>query len=248
MKTAKEWLEMLIEPERSQALKGLELRPISKDEKFEDLASALYGSFAWDATTEGYHYWSKIYSDIKNNIYFNSACIIETKEEYMIVTRKDLENLKREILEAINKPGTICVSNRIHIKGEEPKKEPWELYPDYRSCVDREDRGFVCYTDSSMHEFEYDFHQYICHTEKLAKRQLAELQLAKIADKWGEGIYEGLKLYAPALDTKNRLFCDEFDKDYMLSEYIIIYFKTPEQCKKSIELHQQLWKDWFMID
>ena len=132
----------------------------------------------------------------------------------------------------------------------EPKKEVWEIYPDYKSCIKNRKKAYYPTFEGYIYvsNTENASKSYLCSSEKLAKRQLAELQLFAIAEKWGEGIEGKMQLFAPVVDIKNKLICDVFDKDFMLAEYVKIYFKTEEQCKKSIELHERLWKDYFMID
>jgi hypothetical protein len=137
--------------------------------------------------------------------------------------------------------------------GPEPQKEPWQLYPDYRSCI-KEGLTFYCYDYfyGGIKHFVIErenLDKIYCTSLKLAKRQLAELQLAKIADKWGEeikleyGDYIWFPIYIDGEIVSYPWF--HSNEAYFNNPF---HFKTEEQCKKSIELHQQLWKDWFMID
>jgi hypothetical protein len=135
-----------------------------------------------------------------------------------------------------------------HLK-QEPKKEVWELYPDYRSCIEDAKKGYCVYTYGEIVDTEYrNYTSHICHTKSLAKRQLAELQLAKIADKWGEGIEYEDYIYFPVISLNGNIISNAIRNDGIIEKLLPFHFKTEEQCKKSIELHPQLWKDWFMID
>lgn len=134
----------------------------------------------------------------------------------------------------------------------EPKKEVWELYPDYRSCL-KEGLTFYCYDYfyGSVKDFVIErenLDKIYCTSLKLAKRQLAELQLAKIADKWGEGVEAGEYIWKPICNNGGKLSIDMMPKNSFYFNTMPFYFKTKKQLEKSIELHQQLWKDWFMID
>jgi hypothetical protein len=195
-------------------------------------------------------------------------------------TKEDLENLKREIEKAFEKLNlAINITNsdinlnkkycphisqtcdnsgacKCNYCGEfiedvKPKKEPWELYPDYESCLTKGNTLFYYTVSGHIDAYNADefYYSYSCHNKKLAKRQLAELQLAKIADKWGEGIEYSQNGIAWSVNYyNNKLACYFVDIDIVHFSNPLIRFKTEEQCKKSIELHHQLWKDWFMID
>lgn len=160
-------------------------------------------------------------------------------------TKEEIWKYIKEMIET-----TLDELAKKALKEEEPQKEVWELYPDYRSCVNDDDNFYYYTSIGGINAFKayYGNRPFSCFTEKLAKRQLAELQLAKIADKWGEGIKAEDIIYFPVCSLKNNIRvyqCYNFDNFYMSLPF---YFKTLEQCKKSIELHQQLWKDWFMVD
>lgn len=150
-------------------------------------------------------------------------------------TKEDLENLKKEILEAINKTKS------------EPKKEVWELYPDYKSCVKDEDSYYTSLSGQIL-SLSYNSGTYIATSEKLAKRQLAELQLYAIAEKWGEGIEIEDYCYRVITNNGGRMMVDKLPITSYYFNSLSFHFKNEQQASKSIELHHQLWKDYFMID
>ena len=63
MKTIKEWLEGLDEPERSQALTNLNLHYVNIERESAD--RALLVSFCWSDSSEGVKYWSEIFEKYK---------------------------------------------------------------------------------------------------------------------------------------------------------------------------------------
>lgn len=59
MKTTKEWLELLNEPYRSQALKNM--NPDVKNAKVINMSAALLTAFPWNHTEEGFKYWKDLF-------------------------------------------------------------------------------------------------------------------------------------------------------------------------------------------
>lgn len=166
-------------------------------------------------------------------------------------TKEDLEALEKRLKEflLVEKGFTITGKPEPQTPLFEPKKEVWELYPDYKSCVDYGDFFYYHKLDGQLEIDNIDkCNLFATHTKKLAKRQLAELQLAKIADKWGDGIeIENDNIYFPVLLKTIDFETYIFDKGDATCIILPFYFKTRKQCQKSIELHSQLWKDWFMV-
>lgn len=74
MKTIKEWLEMLNEPERSEALDNCDNDyPYTGHAECESLYDSLSDGFIYYKTPQGHNYWQKIYNSLKNNTYkFNN--------------------------------------------------------------------------------------------------------------------------------------------------------------------------------
>ena len=72
-KTAREWFEMLNEPERSQAIENTEkMDSIDWGSIFWlDVGDAVYSSFVFDNTPygQGKEYWFSIYDSIKHGTY-----------------------------------------------------------------------------------------------------------------------------------------------------------------------------------
>lgn len=68
MKTAKEWLETLPEPYRSQALENLNVVRCYPQPDYEciDKSSAIENGFSWRLTIEGYDYWLNAFNKAEN--------------------------------------------------------------------------------------------------------------------------------------------------------------------------------------
>lgn len=62
MKTIKEWLETLDEPERTQALANVD--PRMENAMAIEPCVALFHAFSWGRTPEGVDYWKGIYEKI----------------------------------------------------------------------------------------------------------------------------------------------------------------------------------------
>lgn len=65
-KTAREWFEMLNEPERSQAIKNSK---VGQRETFKTLENAISCSFDWLKTNEGAGFWQNLQRQVKNGTY-----------------------------------------------------------------------------------------------------------------------------------------------------------------------------------
>lgn len=72
-KTIKEWLEMMKEPYKSQAL--INLSPSQIDRTVGSISVALYIGFTWRETPEGHDYWMGIHiqSSITPEKYLDSS-------------------------------------------------------------------------------------------------------------------------------------------------------------------------------
>ena len=66
MKTIKEWLEMLNEPERSEALENTNIYLF---EKVNECKDAICMAFDWDKSPQKENYWYNIYLQLKYNTY-----------------------------------------------------------------------------------------------------------------------------------------------------------------------------------
>lgn len=64
MKTVKEWLEELPEGYRELALANAKENCLSNE--CEDICEALYISFIWRASSEGYNFWNNVYTHFPN--------------------------------------------------------------------------------------------------------------------------------------------------------------------------------------
>lgn len=62
MKTIEQWLELLPEPARSQALKNMWWE--DKDTPQPTLPRALRQAFNWSRSPERYHYWNEVFLSI----------------------------------------------------------------------------------------------------------------------------------------------------------------------------------------
>ncbi len=77
-KTIKEWLQMLNEPERSQALKNM--MPYGGEDKRSTLAYALHGAFSWEPSPEKHRYWREIHDRLASGKYvFDKVVATRTK-------------------------------------------------------------------------------------------------------------------------------------------------------------------------
>lgn len=68
MKTIREYLEMLNEPERSEAIENTK-KDINDESYSNSTNECLLGAFIWEETKQGNSYWYNIYNKLKNNTY-----------------------------------------------------------------------------------------------------------------------------------------------------------------------------------
>lgn len=78
MKTIRNWLDQLKEPERTEALSNM--CPSGMTEKEDCLGDALFAAFTWGNTTQGNEYWSEIQRAIRSETYYDAPQ--QTLEEF----------------------------------------------------------------------------------------------------------------------------------------------------------------------
>lgn len=63
-KTIKDWLNTLKEPYKSKAIQQTNKDILKENSK--DLEEAIYKMFDWEASDEGFEYWSELVENIEN--------------------------------------------------------------------------------------------------------------------------------------------------------------------------------------
>jgi hypothetical protein len=70
MKTIRNWLDQLKEPERTNALSNM--RPAGMNEKECSMIDALNLAFCWGSSPQGLRYWAKISKELHNGTYYDA--------------------------------------------------------------------------------------------------------------------------------------------------------------------------------
>jgi hypothetical protein len=132
---------------------------------------------------------------------------------------------------------------------KQPKQQPWEKYPDYKSCWNDGDKQYLFNAYGNIHNITVSSQDVtderlllVFSSEAHAKRVRAEMMLKRIADKW----QEGMKM------EKGGFYSIDGDKDiYYYSIYTAnknpIRFITKELARKSLELFPELWDDYLTV-
>lgn len=131
----------------------------------------------------------------------------------------------------------------LHNYIPEEHKPIWETHPDWESCKKVRDRFKISKDTTTVHVLG-NCGRLLPFSEAHAKRQVAEIKLMEIAEKWNEGVNSIGYVY-----NVSRIFAnlEVITVVYELQEKHLIYFKSKELAQKSIELHKDLWLDYFMI-
>ena len=168
------------------------------------------------------------------------------------MNKTDLQNLLFNV-----RHGNVTVEEAMAVIGDNTeaiydnpkpiKMEVWEQYPDYKSCVKGIEKGYIVDINGGFESIDVEPGEFAYFSKKLAKRQLAELQLFAIAEKWGEGINDE-RFYMALTKGGGKIMVDSLPKSSFYFNSLSFYFRTKQQLEKSLELHKQLWKDYFMID
>jgi len=123
----------------------------------------------------------------------------------------------------------------------EPKK-PWEIYPDFKSTVKPDKEGWAYSLNGAIEKRK----QLVCYpyvtSEVIAKRQLAEIQLMAIAEAWND---------ITLINGTHSITMDQYTELNVTRILGVmtgdIYFVSKELAEKSLELHKELWNDYYCI-
>ena len=135
----------------------------------------------------------------------------------------------------------------LHDYKPEEKKPIWETHPDWERCKKVRDR-FKISKDTITVNVLGNCGRLLPFSEAHAKRQVAEIKLMEIAEKWNEGVgQQGHYKWIAKLDDDNKLYTDWVHSENTMRGYYPIGFNSKELADKSLELHKELWMDYFMI-
>jgi hypothetical protein len=132
------------------------------------------------------------------------------------------------------------------------KKPIWETHPDWESCKTYRNRWYVDNIDQ-VDTLNLPLGIAKPFSEAHAKRQVAEIKLMEIAEKWNDGtnvLNSGvMNLSQCTVNFKYLGRGELFVTQISTTETFLfpIRFKTIELAQKSIELHKELWMNYFCI-
>jgi hypothetical protein len=109
MKTIRNWLDQLKEPERTEALSNM--KPSGTIEKEDFQSEALRTAFAWDCTTQGFEYWSEIQRAIRSGTYYDAPQ--HTPEEFDTKAKTTIQKAAQEA----HKPSEDVLEEALRITG-----------------------------------------------------------------------------------------------------------------------------------
>ena len=92
MKTIRNWLDQLKEPERTNALSNME--PSGMTDKADRQSEALGKAFNWSFTPQGYEYWLGICTRIDNGTYYDAPQ--HTPEEFDTKAKDTIQKAAQE--------------------------------------------------------------------------------------------------------------------------------------------------------
>ena len=188
---------------------------------------------------------------------FNSEIEDYLKNHYKFGDNEEF-TITKESLDKISKCNKKQLELLKSIGIENTKKEIWEKYPTWESLKVR--KGYFIKGNSSIDQcindqsLESNYYLNTVPSEKHAKSILAFCQLSQITAQWNGPDFNPknpkVDKYQPYIHFNNPAWvvysCDSWYTSSRLGFGLV--FKSKELCDKSIELHNQLWKDYFMID
>ena len=109
MKTIRNWLDQLKEPERSEALSNM--RPIGMKSSSDSLEDAVADAFHWRDTPQGDSYWNNIYQALYDGTYYDAPQ--HSPEEF----EANAKAFMREATEEAHKPTEDILEEALRITG-----------------------------------------------------------------------------------------------------------------------------------
>jgi len=122
-------------------------------------------------------------------------------------------------------------------------KKPWEIYPDFQSTVKEGKESFAFTLQGAVNQLPQTKEYPFTTSEAIAKRQLAEIQLMAIAEAWNDRVFGSEYWMVRVIERDNRLKSSGTTKPF---KHLII-FNSEELAEKSIELHKELWNNYYCI-
>jgi len=92
MKTIRNWLDQLKEPERTNALSNM--KPSGTIEKEDCQSEALRAAFNWGHSPQGGEYWAKIFEELRSKTYYDAPQ--HTPEEFEGKAKASLQKAAEE--------------------------------------------------------------------------------------------------------------------------------------------------------
>ena len=253
LKPAREWLNYLPEPIKSEAVEACEKWPLHPNLhcKFVDCIS--YAIF-WDVAGD-YDKWREISDQLKSGEILPVSPEAEQQKLNEETENKNpvkvWESLKESVEEMAFKLHTFEKQlNELNDRCPKPMPEPkpLKLPVTIEEVWDEEDkmreRKSWLIEDQWAVENEFNGTDLIqeFRTEKTAKKALAFLTLLKIAEAQNEVVERGEMVFT------GRKAVDEIMPILINPSFGQIYFHSEQGLKDCIAANQQLWKDYLEID
>lgn len=133
----------------------------------------------------------------------------------------------------------------LHDYKPEEKKPIWETHPDWESCRTERQRFWHTLSGGLVSDKGIAL---VSTSEVHAKRQVAEIKLMEISEPWNKSVErKGTEMWVP-IKKNGELIASLFHQDFIGASLIPFFFHSYELCIKSIELHPDLWNDYYMIN